>query len=114
MAEHFSAGLWELRWHEPERLRLDGLVESIHECLIELARLRQDWNSADGQSDRRRVQVLIIEAMAIARAYLRELAATIDQAGEDACFIGPWRADLEELEQLADELSRWMVSSGIR
>ena len=114
MDEQSPARLWEPHWYESERLRLDGLVESAHECLARLADLCHGWDSADGKAGRRQIQVQIIEAMAIARAYLRELAVAIDQAGEGARFIGPWRADHEELERTADQLSQWMVSAGIR
>jgi hypothetical protein len=113
MAEQSSAGLWELRWYEPDRLRLDGLVESVHECLARLGELRRQWELGGDGRDRRVIELRIIEERALTRAFMDELGHAIEQVRTTTFSAGPWRAEAEELNASLDQFSDWMRSTGI-
>jgi hypothetical protein len=114
MDRQSSAGLWEPRWYEPERVRLDGLVESTRECLARLEELRRQWDLSEDGRARHVIEIRIVEEMALARAYMEELILAIDEVRGTAHSAGPWRAEADELARLLEQLSAWMVSASIR
>ncbi len=113
MNEQPSAGLWELRWYEPGRVRLDGLVESARECLARLVDLRRQWKLSDDGRDRHMIEIRIVEEMAVARAYLEELMLAIEEVRRTAESAGPWRAEADDFAGLLEQFSAWMRVAGI-
>lgn len=113
MTEQSSAGLWEPRWYEPGRVRLDGLVESTRECLARLEELRRQWDLGEDDRARRVIGVRIVEEMALARAYMEELLLAIEEVRGTAHSAGPWRAEADEMQHELDEFLQWISANQI-